>query len=256
MVTIPNTCWTEKMKPDPSNTWLTEEGKRQVDYYTSSKGVILVERKRTTQILFDLFRYHFDTTTPQRILELGCGDGEMALQFLEKFPGNELYLMDGSDDMLSMARHNLKGANLHFIKKTFEEYVSDESESFKYNLVYSSNAIHHLDFLGKSQLYARIFRELVHGGMFIIIDVVLPPSERSEKYQFKMWVEWVNQTLKDIGRDDEIGKHDGLPDVYKAKAENQPSGLFEQLDALRKCGFRDVDCFYKYGVFAVFGGIK
>ena len=244
------------MKPDSSNTWLTEEGKRQADYYTSSKDIILIERKRTTQILFDVFRYHFDTTTPQRILELGCGDGEMVSQFSEKFPNNKFYLMDGSENMLSRARDNIEGDNVHFIKKTFEEYVSSESEPSKYNLVYSSNAIHHLDFWGKCQLYTKIFRELAPGGMFINIDLVLPSSERSEKFQFRMWVDWMNQTLKDIGHDDEVGKHDGLPDIYKAKAENQPSGLFEQLDALRKCGFRDVDCFYKYSVFAVFGGIK
>lgn len=66
----------------------------------------------------------------------------------------------------------------------------------------------------------------------------------------------MNQTLKDIGCDDEVGKHDGLTDIYKAKAENQPSGLFEQLDASRKYGFWDVGCFYNYSVFAVFGGIK
>jgi tRNA (cmo5U34)-methyltransferase len=244
------------MKPDSSNTWLTEEGKRQAEYYTSSKDVILVERKKTTQILFDIFRYHFDTTTPQRILELGCGDGDMASQFSEKFPGNQFYLMDGSEDMLSRARDNLEGDNVHFIKKTFEEYVSSESEPSKYNFVYSSNAIHHLDFWGKCQLYAKIFRELAHWGMFINIDLVLPSSEKSEKFQFRMWVDWMNQVLRDIGRDDEVGKHDRLPDIYKAKAENQPSGFFEQLDALRKCGFRDVDCFYKYSVFAVFGGIK
>lgn len=244
------------MKPDSSNTWLTEEGKQQADYYTSSKNVILVERKKATQVLFDVFRYHFDTKTPQRILELGCGDGEMASEFAEKFPINTFYLMDGSEDMLSRARGNLAGSNVHFIKKTFEEYVSTESEPSTCNFVYSSNAIHHLDFWGKCQLYAKIFRGLAHGGMFINLDVVLPSSERSEKFQFRMWVDWMNQTLKDIGCGDEVGKHDELPDRYKAKAENQPSGLFEQLDALRKCGFRDVDCFYKYSVFSVFGGTK
>jgi tRNA (cmo5U34)-methyltransferase len=244
------------MKPESSNTWLTEEGKRQAEYYISSRDVILIERKRTTQILFDMFRYHFKTTTSQQILELGCGDGEMASKFLERFPGNEFHLMDGSENMLSRARNNLQGNSFHFIGKTFEEYISSESEPSKYNMVYSSNAIHHLDFWGKCQLYAKIFRELAEGGMFINIDLVLPPSERSEKYQLRMWIDWMNQTLKSIGCTDEIGKHDELPDKYKANVENQPSGLFEQLEALRKCGFRDVDCFYKYSIFAVFGGIK
>ena len=41
---------------------------------------------------------------------------------------------------------------------------------------------------------------------------------------------------------------------YKAYDENKPDTLDSQLNALRDIGFCEVDCFYKYGVFAVFGG--
>jgi hypothetical protein len=47
-----------------------------------------------------------------------------------------------------------------------------------------------------------------------------------------------------------------LPDVYRLKAENKPSGLLEQLAALQAVGFRDVDCHFKHGIFALFGGTK
>jgi hypothetical protein len=32
--------------------------------------------------------------------------------------------------------------------------------------------------------------------------------------------------------------------------------LVPQLNALRSIGFENVDCFYKYGIFAMFGGSK
>ena len=47
-----------------------------------------------------------------------------------------------------------------------------------------------------------------------------------------------------------------LLSFYKKKLENKPSGLVEQLRLLEDIGFRDVDCFYKYGIFALFGGTK
>lgn len=62
---------------------------------------------------------------------------------------------------------------------------------------------------------------LAPGGMFVNIDVVRPSSEQIEQYQFRMWVDWINQTLRELGRAHEVGKHDGLPGVCKAKAENQ-----------------------------------
>ena len=47
-----------------------------------------------------------------------------------------------------------------------------------------------------------------------------------------------------------------IPSLYKNNLDDRPSGLWDQLQALCRCGFRDVDCFYKYSIFAVFGGTK
>lgn len=66
----------------------------------------------------------------------------------------------------------------------------------------------------------------------------------------------MKETLRKSGLESEIGTYDNLPDIYKSKEENQPSNLFDQLDLLIKIGFKDVDCFFKYGIFALFGGIK
>jgi tRNA (cmo5U34)-methyltransferase len=66
----------------------------------------------------------------------------------------------------------------------------------------------------------------------------------------------MNEQLAAQGRTAEIGAHDGLPDLYKSKKDNNPSPLFDQLQVLEKTGFKDVDCFFKYGIFALFGGTK
>ena len=48
-----------KMNNKTLNNWLaneSEEGKRQIDHYLSFKNIILVERERTTKLLFDVLR--------------------------------------------------------------------------------------------------------------------------------------------------------------------------------------------------------
>ena len=164
--------------------------------------------------------------------------------------------MDGSKKMVSKAKATLRGDNFTFIQKTFEDYISSEGESLKYDMVFSSNAIHHLTLIGKSKMYSRIFHELTNGGLFINIDVVMPPSERIEDWEFRMWVDWINETLVRNNQNDEIGKYDGVPKNYKDAHENKPDDLFEQLELLRKIGFKNVECFYKYGIFTMFGGTK
>jgi tRNA (cmo5U34)-methyltransferase len=240
------------VKRDTSNTWLT--GTVQADTYVSTADVIIVERERTIKLLADIFRYHFSERTGLRVLDLGGGDGAITEYLHEHYPNNAFTLLDGSADMLEKARQRLAGKRVAFLQQTFEAYLDAPPENQRYDFIFSSNAIHHLDFLGKSRMYAKLFRELAFGGVFINIDVVKAASERSERWQFAMWEDWMNECLAQIGGD--IGTYDGLPQVAKAKPENKPNGLIEQLELLRQIGFRDVDCFYKYGVFAMFGGTK
>ena len=243
------------MKKDPSNTWLFEN-KKLIDNYVSLIDIMLIERKRTTKLLLDLFQYCFEDRTGLRVIDLGCGDGSMILDFSRRYPNNKYYLMDGSAEMLSKAKATLDGDNFNFVLQTFEDYISSEGKPSKYDMVFSSNAIHHLTLTNKSKMYTRIFHELANGGLFINMDVVLPPSERIENWEFRMWIDWINETLDRNNLNDLIGKYDGIPKIYKDKPENKPDGLSTQLGLLRDIGFKDVECFYKYGIFTMFGGIK
>jgi tRNA (cmo5U34)-methyltransferase len=243
------------VKRDDSNTWL-EQDSNQVDKYLSTADVVLVERNRTHKILMDLFRYHFESPENLSILDLGCGDGILTKRIRERYPHNVFHLMDGSSDMLEKAKVNLSGDNISFRQLTFEEYIESPIEGQRYDFVHSANAIHHLDLDGKDKLFARIYGDMVRGGMFVNIDVVKPSSERSEQWQFRMWADWMNETLLRSGFKEDLGKYDHFPHVYKTMDENKPSTLSEQLDLLSTIGFQDVDCFFKYGIFAVFGGAK
>jgi tRNA (cmo5U34)-methyltransferase len=244
----------QPVREDRSNTWLTDA--EQADFYVSSADVIIVERQRTLKLLADIFRYHFGERTGLQVLDLGSGDGIITEYLRERYPDNTFCLLDGSADMLEKARQRLRGKDVVFIHRTFEEYVDALADDQRYDFVFSSNAIHHLDFPGKSRLYARVFRELKFGGAFINSDVVLSASERSEQWQSAMWRDWINETLRRNGFEGDVGKYDDLPMTALHKPENKPSNLFDQLQVLRQIGFRDVDCLYKYGVFAMFGGTK
>jgi tRNA (cmo5U34)-methyltransferase len=157
--------------------------------------------------------------------------------------------------MLDRAKIKLHGAeNVSYICLSFEAFTEQNDAGF--DMLFSSNAIHHLDFSAKSRLYEVFYRMLNAGGLFLNYDVVQPPTARCEEWQFAMWRDWMNEQLAAGGRAAERGKHDGLPDLYKSKADNKPSPLRDQLQALEKAGFRDTDCFFKYGIFALFGGTK
>ncbi len=92
------------------------------------------------------------------------------------------------------------------------------------------------------------------GGYFVNIDVVLAPTGPLEKWYLSLWKDWIDERTWDLGL--EGGKFKGIIRQYKDAEENKPDTLNAQLSALRSIGFEDVDCYYQYGIFTMFGGKK
>ncbi len=231
-------------------------GCEELKDYVKYADLLVIERKRTLIILERLFNYHFSVKKGLILLDLGCGDGVLTKYIQSKHPYNTFHLLDSSEFMIDKAKQNLAGDNFIFIKETFEDYINRSVNDVKYDFIYSANAIHHLDIVEKQQLYAKTFKDLKYGGMFINMDPVLPTSDKSEKWQFNLWIDWMNEKVSDRGLNIDTKLINSVPTDYKLKEENKPSDLFDQIRILNEIGFRDVDCFYKYGIFSVFGGTK
>lgn len=238
------------------NNWLNGQGGEQIAHYLRESDDFLVGREETLTLLCTFFERRFPVTHGLRMLDAGCGSGVISRLLHDRYPGNAFDLLDGSVAMLSEAGKNLAGADCRFVSATFEEFLDAPWEEERYDFIYSSMAIHHMEHTDKLRLYNRFYTVLRYGGLFMNIDVVKPPTERAEEWQFAMWPDWINRNFRAQGRNDAIGRHDDLPAIYKGKPENKPSGLMDQLAGLSASGFRDVDCYWKNGIFAMFGGTK
>ena len=239
------------MKHFSRSRWADPEFSKE---YRDNADIFIVERRRLFEIMKSFYR-HFLSDKKNYVLDLGCGDGIITCNLLEVENSITATLIDPSADMLDKARERLQGfSNVNYNQASFQDLVKGNIICRKFNFIVSSMAIHHLTAEEKKKLFEFIHSCLNPGGYFMNIDVVLAPADCLEDWYMQLWKEWMDE--KKSALDMEQGLFSDIPARYRENNDNQPDTLDVQLNALRNTGFKEVDCFYKYGIFAVYGGMK
>ncbi|SBW25882.1 class I SAM-dependent methyltransferase [Protofrankia symbiont of Coriaria ruscifolia] len=107
-----------------------------------------------------------------RMLDLGVGTGETSRRVLAVHPTAAVVALDESPAMLDCAQPHLPRADL--LVGRLEDPLPDGP----FDLVISALAVHHLDALGKADLFGRIAALLRPGGRFVLADVIVPDDPR------------------------------------------------------------------------------
>ena len=224
--------------------------------YLEKADIYILERRKMIGIMSSLCDYCFHDKKGIQVLDLGCGDGVLTEELLTKQSSITATLVDGSQTMLQKARDRLKDdENLSFLHASFQDILDGRTLLGNYDFCVSSMAIHHLDMKEKAALFAKIAGHLNSGGRFVNIDVLLPPSEELEGWYFALWREWM-QNMMDCHNVKDETPEDIIKRYKDPSSMNRPDTLEVQLEALKKAGLSEVDCYYKNGIFAVFGGKK
>jgi tRNA (cmo5U34)-methyltransferase len=223
--------------------------------YRDNADVHIVERRRLLEILKSFYKHFIGNKPDSRVLDLGCGDGIVVQELLKIDNSIAATLIDGSEDMLNKAKGRLKDfVNIRFIRASFQEILNKNNNLQSYDFIVSSLAIHHLTMEEKAALFRTIYSHLNGGGYFLNIDVILAPSDALEQWYLLLWKQWIEERKSFLGIDGNY--YDDIIRRYKDNTDNKPDTLGAQLKALQTIGFKDVDCFYKYGIVTMYGGRK
>jgi tRNA (cmo5U34)-methyltransferase len=230
--------------------WANAEFARQ---YRDNADIYIVERRRMFDIMTSFYHHFIAGDKHTQILDLGCGDGIVAEQLFSVDAGTTATLIDGADEMLERARERLHGHDsVRYITASFQEMLENTVLDGEYDFVVSSMAIHHLTMEEKTRLYSLVHEHLRTDGYFMNIDTVLPPSNSIEGWYLRIWQEWMDAEQERLGISGD--QFDTVIQRYKDNNDNKPDTLDDQLNALIDIGYKDVDCYYKYGIFAMYGG--
>jgi len=172
------------------------------------------------------------------VMDLGCGPGTLAEKLLAAFPPMTVICLDGSDEMLKLARERLAsfGDRVSFIQSDFgdEKWIAGLPRGL--DAVVSARAIHNLRQLRPIERVHRQICELLRpGGLFLNIERVNFATPALRRYYREL-------QMKTRGR--------------AAKMDGPAPSLAQQFRLLKRAGFRDIDCFWREGNTAIVGGFK
>ena len=225
------------------------------DKYLEIADLIVVGRQRSLQTMKSFYNHFLLTKAPNSILDLGCGDGILTRELLSVDDSISATLIDGSADMLETARQKLPGIkNANFVHSSFQELIRDDLDLGQFDFAVSSLAIHHLDTEGKKKLFEFIYSHLKDGGHFMNIDTVRAQSDEIEEWQIALWKEGAME--KQPPPEAEAIFEQMVAQYTEEFHYSNVDSLESQMIALKEVGFQNVDCFFKRGMFAIYGGTK
>lgn len=198
-------------------------------------------------------------SAPERILDLGCGDGVLGRYLQGAFPGAECVFADFSEPMLEAAREKLGRHSSHqLLKADFSsaEWVEIVKPYAPFDAIVLGFAIHHLYDERKKELYSEIRDLLSEGGVFLNLEHVKSATPEVERLFEEFYTDHLHECFLSV---DPSASREAAADIYRNrpdKEEDKPALVEEQCGWLRQTGFRDVDCFFKVFAIAIFGGRK
>lgn len=195
-------------------------------------------------IPLEIIPFHQDREL--RVLDLGAGTGLFSAGVAARYPRARLVLVDIAPAMLQIAEQRFAGADAGRVVMQLLDYANQPLKGV-YDLVVSALSIHHLTDADKKALFARIFRCLEPGGMFINADQVLGENAMAEKIYRRRWL----QEVRASGIGDEA-----LNSALRRRQADRMSPLSSQLAWLEQAGFQDVTVWYTYYSFVVYSGTR
>ncbi|MCU0543641.1 MAG: methyltransferase domain-containing protein [Oscillatoriaceae cyanobacterium Prado104] len=193
-----------------------------------------------------------------RILELGCGTGELTLKILQRYPSATIVAVDYSPRMLDFARAKIESAGYAAkwtgIEMDFGEWAIDPNflgSIDKFDAVISSLAIHHLEDEMKLKLFQRIRTSLNAGGCFWNADPMLAESAAMKDIYQAAREDWARSQGETLA---EIRARVGTSVACGYSNPDRLATLAAHLEMLAQAGFDTVAVPWKYYGMTVFGG--
>lgn len=155
---------------------------------------------QSDQYFVQMIQSRISNQTPKKIIDLGCGPGNISFLLAITFPHAEVVAIDGSLTMIEMAEEihtnqytSIK--NLKFIKSKIPISGSLINEMGNFDLIVSNSLLHHLH--NPEVLWQDILKLAKNNAYLYLGDLVRPDSKQSALNLLDQYASDADEILKE-----------------------------------------------------------
>jgi tRNA (cmo5U34)-methyltransferase len=226
----------------------------RVRRYDMDMDLMHPNRHKMINVALEVLPY--DSKDPIVALDLGVGTGFFASRFLDTYPNATLVGLDGSEAMIQLASSRLSAVidRVRLITSGFGD-IETALSGDRFDLVFSSYALHHLDPDAKAALLRTAAELLKPGGWFLNADLVSNNDPAIERIIQDVRARGI--LSRNAGKDSRFTDLERIREFLDGLEESegdQPLTIEEDLRLLRECGIKNVTTFWQEYREVVYGG--
>ena len=142
------------------------------------------------KLFLDTLQKRIKVTAQTKLLDIGCGDGEILIQIHNMLQCN-ITALDGSKCMLDELNQKLKIHNINDVVVVNEKLETNSLLNKSFDLIISNSVLHHVK--SPSLFWENVIDLTKPGGFIAVMDLFRPDTESS-----------LAQTLKTYGGEDPV----------------------------------------------------
>ena len=165
---------------------------------------------------------------PKKILDLGCGNGNVTAQLIKKFPKAQFTLLDASNKMLELCEKQFHQFNIRTVESYFQDF---DFENNRFDIIAAGFSVHHCVDSDKKSIFKKIYKSLNPKGAFLCSDLMVDRNSIEHESLISFWKDFV---LSNFSNED---KWNWLMQHYDEY--DNPHNLTNHLEWLQEAGFKD-----------------
>ena len=225
----------------------------QAPLYDAYQLACVPKYSEALSVLIECTEYEMRDKHAPRLLDVGCGTGNVTVKIMQALPTASVVCLDGSQMMLDAAREKLSSTNVTFhcmdlANNRWDQQWEDES----FDAIYSAFVLEHLPF----DLYKRFLfmakRILKPGGPLITMEGYAGDLNQSIFFEHmnELEIEAVRTGLINGSTFNEMKR------LSKDKERHYFATQDQKKQWWNETGFVDVEFYWQYYCIALLGGRK